>query len=239
MAPSLAQLSAATAAAFVSTAYGSKSSYQLSEEYTPDNFFNKFDFFVSDFTTPDSWDPTHGYVNYRNQTDAKSLGLISSTDSDVYIGVNHKDRFTNADGTPVAVGRDSVRIESKETYSTGLIIASFSHLPVQACGTWPAFWAYGEPWVTKGEIDLYEGWNIPGYNSITGHTDPTTAGSCSLNSSSHAVKAIAKTTDCNNTMVDPPLQYVGTGCTVKDTSGIWSSETGGTSELIPNPFLQS
>lgn len=228
MAPSLIQLgSVVTAAAIFSTTHAAQT-YQIAEEYTPANFFSKFNFFVSDFTTDNGWDPTHGFVNYRNQADAQSLNLISTTASDVYIGVNHADTFLNIDGTPASQGRDSVRIESVSTYSKGLIIASFSHLPQQACGSWPAFWAYGEPWVTKGEIDLYEGWNLPGYNTIAGHTDPSYAGSCSLNSTSTSSKGTAITTDCNNFLVNPPNQYEGTGCAVRDSSGIWSSSTGGT-----------
>lgn len=232
MSPSLAQLCAAAAAAIHFTTTHAAQSYKIAEEYTPDNFFSKFNFFVSDFTTANGWDPTHGFVNYRNQSDAQSLSLISTTKSDVYIGVNHQDTFLSADGTPATKGRDSVRIESLSTYSTGLIVASFSHLPQQTCGTWPSFWAYGETWLTKGEIDMYEGWNLPGYSTIAGHTDPSYAGSCSLNSSSVYSKGTASTTDCNNNLVNPPTQYQGTGCAVKDHEGIWSSNTGGTSKTF-------
>lgn len=125
MAPSFATLAAIMAAVSLSGTQAARS-YQVTEEYNPSNFLSKFNLFTGS-------DPTHGFVNYRDQANAESLGLISVGDSDVYIGVNSKDTF-NVDG----VGRDSVRLESTSTYSEGLIIASFSHLPAQACGTWPA-----------------------------------------------------------------------------------------------------
>jgi hypothetical protein len=118
-------------------------SYKLDDEYTPDNFLSKFDFFVSDFDTIDGGDPTHGYVNHRNKDDAEALGMLyvegsGSDDAEIYTGANAQDFLTDAAGNKNTIGRDSVRTESKDVYNKGLVIASFSHLPVQACGAWPA-----------------------------------------------------------------------------------------------------
>lgn len=189
-------------------------SYQLSEEYTADNFFDKFDFFTSTYTSGDSWDSTHGYVQYRGQADAESLGLISTSSSGIYIGPD-----TNSTYDPDGKGRDSVRITSKAMYNEGLMIAKFSHMPVQACGAWPAFWSFGSPWLTMGEIDYFEGWNMMEYNRMAMHTNETLAGECAL--STTGIEGTVMTSDCNN-------EADGTGCGVKDDSGVWSSTTGAT-----------
>ncbi|KAJ4387909.1 hypothetical protein N0V93_008512 [Gnomoniopsis smithogilvyi] len=189
-------------------------SYQLSEEYTVDNFFDKFDFFTSTYTSGDSWDDTHGYVQYRGQADAESLGLISTSTGGIYIGPD-----TNSTYDPDGKGRDSVRITSKAMYNEGLMIAKFSHMPVQACGAWPAFWSFGSPWLTMGEIDYFEGWNMMEYNRMAMHTNETIAGECALTTT--GIDGTVMTSNCNN-------EEDGTGCGVKDDSGVWSSTTGAT-----------
>ncbi|KAF5017451.1 hypothetical protein F66182_10621 [Fusarium sp. NRRL 66182] len=67
-------------------------------------------------------------------------------------------------------GRPSIRLESKESFQYGLFIADFQHMPPSQCGTWPAFWAYGDNWPTNGEIDILEGANLAYTNIMTGHT---------------------------------------------------------------------
>ncbi|KUI71829.1 hypothetical protein VM1G_07505 [Cytospora mali] len=194
-------------------------SYTLIDEYTADNFFDKFDFFVS---SSSNTDPTHGYVNYRAQADAESLGLISSSNGKIYIGPDSNQTYS-----PTGSGRDSVRIMSKAKYNQGLMIAKFSHMPVQSCGSWPAFWSYGSPWLSSGEIDYYEGWNDLGSNVMALHTNKTIAGECLLTTT--GVSAKVTTQDCDDEKVDTAInQYVGTGCGVSDTAGVWSSTTGAT-----------
>lgn len=212
MAPSFKKIGAAVACA--TAARAATESYQLSEEYTADNFFDKFDFFTSTYTSENSWDSTHGYVQYRGQAEAESLGLISTSNGQVYIGPDTSSTY-DPDGT----GRDSVRITSKAMYNEGLMIAKFSHMPVQACGAWPAFWSFGTPWLTQGEIDYFEGWNAMGYNRMAMHTNKTLAGECSLTTT--GIEGSVMTDDCNN-------DEYGTGCGVKDSSGVWSSTTGAT-----------
>lgn len=213
MAPSaFKRISAAVACATAVRA--ATESYQLSEEYTVDNFFDKFDFFTSTYTSGDSWDDTHGYVHYRGQADAESLGLISTSNGGIYIGPD-----TNSTYDPDGKGRDSVRITSKAMYNEGLMIAKFSHMPVQACGAWPAFWSFGSPWLTMGEIDYFEGWNMMEYNRMAMHTNKTIAGECSLTTT--GIEGTVLTQSCNN-------EEDGTGCGVEDDSGVWSSTTGAT-----------
>lgn len=202
------------AVAYAAAVRAATESYILSEEYTADNFFEKFDFFESTYTSGDSWDDTHGYVRYRTQADAESLGLISTSNGQIYLGPD-----TNSTYDPDGKGRDSIRMTSKATYNQGLMIAKFSHLPVQACGAWPAFWSFADPWLTTGEIDYYEGWDLVGYNRIAMHTNETLAGSCTLTST--GIEGKVMTEDCNQ--VDG-----GAGCGVKDDSGVWGSVTGAT-----------
>ncbi|KAJ4423223.1 hypothetical protein N0V82_002084 [Gnomoniopsis sp. IMI 355080] len=213
MAPSaFKKISAAVACATAVRA--ATESYQLSEEYTVDNFFDKFDFFTSTYTSGDSWDDTHGYVQYRGQAEAESMGLISTSTGGIYIGPDANSTY-DPDGT----GRDSVRMTSKAMYNEGLMIAKFSHMPVQACGAWPAFWSFGSPWLTMGEIDYFEGWNMMEYNRMAMHTNETIAGACSLTTT--GIEGTVMTQNCNN-------EEDGTGCGVKDDSGVWSSTTGAT-----------
>ena len=119
--------------------------YQLVDSYLPSNFASKFDFITYD-------DPSHGYVNYVNQSTAESLGLFKQQDGKIYMGVDH----TNvASGR----GRNSIRISSKNVYTHGLFILNVNHMPDPQCGTWPAFWSFGPNWPNSGEIDIIEGKN--------------------------------------------------------------------------------
>lgn len=131
--------------------------YVLQDNYTPNNFFSMFDF----FTAPD---PTNGFVKYVDQATAQRSGLIKTAAGSVYMGVDS----TNV--TPG--GRPSVRITSKKSYNTGLIILDLAHMPASICGTWPAFWTVGPNWPQSGEIDIIEGVNEQQSNSMALHTGP-------------------------------------------------------------------
>ena len=139
MAPSFATVGAAAVALAYTSGVAATvhypQAYQVKETYDASNFFSNFNFFVSNFDTGNynDVDPTSGFVNYRNQHDAKQLGLIDTQGSEVFLGGNHADKF-NANGK----GRDSVRLESQSSYTHGLFIADFTHLPQPVCGSWPA-----------------------------------------------------------------------------------------------------
>lgn len=85
---------------------------------------------------PMDWDPTHGYVRYRTREAALEGGLIKYQGDGVYLGVDHENVWTLADGRP------SIRLESKKAYTKGLFIARFNHLPKIACGAWPALYVH-------------------------------------------------------------------------------------------------
>jgi len=63
------------------------------------------------------------------------------------------------DATTKSFNFTSGRIESKELYNPSLQgtlrIAARIKLPAGE-GLWPAFWTYGDPWPTQGEIDIME-----------------------------------------------------------------------------------
>lgn len=95
--------------------------YVLQDDYTPDVFFDKFDFFTES-------DPTNGHVQYVDRGTAES-GQLISTGSSIHMGV---DTANNAPD-----GRQSVRLSSTQTYHHGLFILDLGHMPT-GCGTWPA-----------------------------------------------------------------------------------------------------
>lgn len=119
----------------------SATSYAISENYDSTNFFTNFDFFTAN-------DPTNGWVTYQTQAAAESLGLTKIVNGNqVYIGVyNSTTQGQNSTGIP------SVRLQSKSTYTKMLLVADVVHMPF-ACGAWPAFWTYADPWPQNGEID--------------------------------------------------------------------------------------
>jgi hypothetical protein len=94
--------------------------YILQDDYMTD-FYGNFDF----FTGPD---PTDGFVQFVDEATGRETGLINST------GVSWGVDTTNE--TPK--GRPSIRIESKKSYDSGLIVLDVAHMPF-GCGTWPAY----------------------------------------------------------------------------------------------------
>ncbi|EFX04311.1 GPI anchored peptidase m48 [Grosmannia clavigera kw1407] len=148
----------------------STSQYVLDKQYDHTNFFDEFDFINSD-------DPSNGYVDYQSQSEALTSGLAKITSDNTII--------LAADSSLVpddsARGRKSVRVEGSYSFTHGLIVADFAHLPALKCGLWPAFWMYGEPWPTRGELDVYEVYNLEQTNVISLHTDHAgTVGTCDL-----------------------------------------------------------
>ena len=73
-------------------------------------------------------------MRYLNKQDALAQGIAAYQGNEVYLGVDHKTVLAGA-GSP---GRASFRLESKEEFKHGLIVARFTHLPRNTCGSWPA-----------------------------------------------------------------------------------------------------
>lgn len=195
-----------------------EASYQLADSYDYTNFFDKFNFFESRYDTGvlEDYDPTHGFVRYRNKQDAHDLGLINTLGEELYLGVDHA-TILKADGK----GRNSVRIESKQMYKRGLIIADFTYLPPAKCGQWPAFWTYGDNWPNHGEVDIYESWNLDPRNRQTVHVGHNN-GSCTITQS--AMTNTIGTSNCDN-FADG--QYTYQGCSSEAYDGPYQSPSGG------------
>jgi len=130
--------------------------YVLQEAHQGDKFFDGWTFETAG-------DPTHGYVNYVDEAQARRDGLISTNASWVHIGADYKKQGSGR-------GRDSVRVHSKSTFNHGLFIIDLSHMPT-GCGTWPAWWTVGPNWPNNGEIDVIEGVNEEDHDQVTLHTN--------------------------------------------------------------------
>lgn len=141
-------------------------SYNLVDHHEGSTFFDGWDFFTGQ-------DPTWGFVNYVDKNTAQNTGLISTTDSQAYMGVDY-----NTVLDPNGVGRNSVRISSQKSYNNGLFIADIYKMPGNPggnaaggiCGVWPAFWLLGPDWPNNGEIDIIEGINSAVDNTFVAHT---------------------------------------------------------------------
>lgn len=153
--------------------------YRMVDTYDAGNFFSAFSFFTGS-------DPTHGFVNYVSQSTAKSTGLISTSNNQVYLGVDHTTSWPSG-------GRASVRLQSNKAYTHGLFIADISHMPGSICGVWPAFWLFGANWPNSGEIDIIEGANQQTTDSITLHT----SAGCVINNAGSQYGTTTLTSDCN------------------------------------------
>ncbi|KAJ6122745.1 concanavalin A-like lectin/glucanase domain-containing protein [Penicillium capsulatum] len=131
--------------------------YSLVDTYQGTSFFDRFDYFAGQ-------DPTNGFVVYVNEDAAQDLNLTHASETSAILRVDSS--------TPKAIGgRNSVRIESRATYDTGLFVFDIIHTPY-GCGTWPALWLTdGYNWPHNGEIDILESTNEASHgNEVTLHT---------------------------------------------------------------------
>jgi hypothetical protein len=167
--------------------------YGLVETYNSSNFFSSFNFFTGS-------DPTNGYVSYQSESAAASKGLINTNNDQVYIGVDYSTVNPSA-------GRASVRVTSNQDYTHGLFTADIAHMPGSICGVWPAFWLFGPNWPNSGEIDVLEGVNIAGTDTITLHT----AAGCTINIAGSQSGTVLANSNCN-------AGSASTGCGVTTTT---------------------
>ena len=176
-------------------AHLSTAGYTLQADYgTDDSFFNGFDFYTDK-------DPTDGYVSYVDQSTASTNGLISTGGGSVYIGVDHSNTASS--------GRQSVRLQSTQTYTHGLVILDLEHMPGSVCGTWPAFWMLGNNWPSNGEIDIIEGVSTQSTNQMTLHASD----GCSINDS-----GFSGSLTTGNCYVEASDQSPNSGCAIQGSS---------------------
>ncbi|KAF8533824.1 concanavalin A-like lectin/glucanase domain-containing protein [Trichophaea hybrida] len=167
---------------------------KLQSDYNVHNFFDQFNFFIGQ-------DPTNGFVRYVDGPTAQAQGLIRKDNGRIYIGVDTTNKAPN--------GRQSLRLESKARYTRGLIVLDLAHMP-WGCGTWPAFWTYGDNWPYNGEIDIIEGVHQQRYNSMALHTSD----GCSISGSGQM--GVSQSPNC---FVNALGQVSNQGCQTYDYRG--------------------
>ncbi|GCB18190.1 probable glycosidase C21B10.07 [Aspergillus awamori] len=135
----------------------SKLDYKLVDTYSGNSFFDRFNYYSGE-------DPTDGFVQYVNQSTSNSLNLTYAGEDSVVLKVD----TSNKNATK---GRQSVRLESKTSYDSGLFIFDILHTPY-GCGLWPALWLTDTyNWPENGEIDVVETNNLATEgNAVTLHT---------------------------------------------------------------------
>jgi hypothetical protein len=116
--------------------------YALVDSYTPSNFFSKFNFITGD-------DGTGGFANYQTEDAASLSGLIQTRGSSVVFRADNTSSVATTSS-----GRPSVRLEGTTKYNKGIFVADIQHMPGNACGSWPAFWSFGDTWPNDGEIGM-------------------------------------------------------------------------------------
>ncbi|KAF8556871.1 2 beta-glucanase [Imleria badia] len=158
--------------------------YIVSESIVGTDFYNHFDFEAIA-------DPTHGRVNYVDQQTALDLNLTYATSNTFIMRADH----TNA-LDPNGPGRDSVRIRTKNQYTTHVAVFDMPHMP-QGCGTWPDVWESNESnWPNGGEVDIVEGVNDQGPNQSSLHT----SAGCSIPASGVSQLGTTVSTNCDATV---------------------------------------
>jgi len=175
--------------------YCNSQALNLVDNWSGNNFFGNFDFFTGG-------DPTHGYVQYVNQSIAQNNGLLNVNGDVVHI---YSDHTHVASGS----GRMSVRITSKKVYNSGLFTFDLTHMPT-GCGTWPAIWTVGPGWPNAGEIDIIEGVNKNTENSMTLHS----SNGCTMAGVNRNMTGKATGADC---WVSDPKQPNNAGCGVTNS----------------------
>ncbi|KAH7035419.1 concanavalin A-like lectin/glucanase domain-containing protein [Microdochium trichocladiopsis] len=137
--------------------------YALSSHYAGASLLSSFDFFTGD-------DRSNGFVNYLDENSAMAHGLVSVQEGNhVRLGVDSTTVLSTND-----TGRPSVMLTSRDSFTHGLFIADFEHMPASSCGSWPSFWAFNnntDAWPKGGEIGIVEGANNAIRNLYSAHTD--------------------------------------------------------------------
>ena len=163
------------------------------------DFFHFYNFFQGK-------DPTLGYNMYVNQQTAEQLGIynVTTTKNNEYI-------YLKSSPTPGGGKRNSIRLEGKTLFNSGLFILDVQHMPV-GCGVWPAFWMTNEKhWPKWGEVDIMEGIN----NQPMAKTALHTSEGCLVNDTPPGINVHW------DTAADVPLPGGGVMYTPKNASNCW------------------
>lgn len=189
--------------------------FSLKTTYDASNFFDEFVFRDAKYYDNYGGDPTNGSVNYLSKKDAISEGIARYQKGQVYLAVDHAKVAGLRRKSKTVHGRNSVRLESKGTWNSGIMIADIQHMPGTACGVWPSLWAYNFDEDPVGEIDIIEGINMQDSNDVSLHT----CGACKFSK----IGGINERTNCNNggtlsQQCEDGTNYDGCGNTMKTNS---------------------
>jgi beta-glucanase (GH16 family) len=113
-------------------------------------------------TNLNSWNIWYGGA-FNNELQLYQAPNLSVTNGNLVIAARQETvsgPTTPFDPTPKTFNYTSGRIESKTNFSASTSSPSVRmmariKLP-SGYGMWPAFWSYGDPWPTQGEIDILE-----------------------------------------------------------------------------------
>ncbi len=121
-------------------------------------FEEEFDADLSDWNTWESGAFNNEIQYYRPEQLTLENGILTiNIQRERIIGDNNP-----FDSSPKEFEYVSGRIETKTTYGPSNAAGEteyrfMAHIKIPAGnGMWPAFWSYGDPWPTKGEIDIIE-----------------------------------------------------------------------------------
>ncbi|KIL69297.1 glycoside hydrolase family 16 protein [Amanita muscaria Koide BX008] len=173
------------------------SKYTLQDYYKGQSFLDDWDYFTGG-------DPTGGNVVYLNRDDAVAKNLT-------YVQPDGVTMLAVDDYSDVPAGgnRNSVRIQTKKSYSGGLFIADFWAMP-HGCSVWPAYWSIGPNWPDAGEIDIIEGINNQTTNQYTLHSAP--GSNCTLSSGGLSASSSVLSKVCDSSPAD------NVGCAYSDNN---------------------
>ncbi|EMD31034.1 glycoside hydrolase family 16 protein [Gelatoporia subvermispora B] len=142
--------------------------------------------FLENFVWEITKNPPGGRVMYTMQSDALSQNLVNAHGNTFVMRVDDTATLSSSD-----LGRKSVRIKTKEQYTTHVAVFDIRHMP-QGYGTWPALWEADDTvGVANGELDIMEGVN----NVSPSYTTLHTGGSCTM-PANRTQKGTAKNNDC-------------------------------------------
>jgi len=184
--------------------YLCEAAYKLQTNYSGNEFFNGWQFYTDN-------DPTHGYVNYVSEAQAKSLGLVSTAPGKVIIAGDSKNVASGR-------GRNSVRITTTQGWNAGLFILDLVNMP-SGCGTWPAWWLVGPNWPNNGEIDIIEGVNSQTSVDTTLHTSNGCTQSSSTNMFTGKWGLGTNGQPATNCYISAPNQANNQGCGIVGNEG--------------------
>jgi beta-glucanase (GH16 family) len=107
---------------------------------------------------------------------------------------------TPFDATPKSFTYTSGRLESKTNFSSSRTtpkVRMIARLKLPSgYGMWPAFWSYGDPWPTQGEIDIMEARGHEPFSYITNYFYGRRSGVNLVPDASAIINTSSSLTDC-------------------------------------------